>query len=196
MKITLKKVLLCGLGLLTVLFMLFAFALPVKVTYTVFDIPSSYRETMSSSIWSAMGGTPTPFNRLFYWNAFWLASITENSGAPETTAKVSDITMQVCAIGGFVCFMLALLAVIGAFFIPRMKGARVLCIVVLALTWLTAFIFAIIAVTLMSISVNTVTNDVSGAPIILMLLALLSFIAMIIVPCVVKEKVLVGPKEE
>ena len=194
MKITLKKVLLCGLGLLTVLLMLLAFALPIKVTYTVFGVPSAFRETMSSSIWSAMGGTPGPFNKVFYWNAFWLA--TENSGPLETTAKVGDITMQVCAIGGLVCFILALLAVVGAFFIPRMKGARVLCIVVHAIALVTAFIFAIIAIAGLSLSINGTTTDVSGAPIILMLLAFLSFIAMIVVPCVVKEKVLVGPKEE
>lgn len=194
MKITLKKVLLCGLGLLTVLFIMLAFAVPFKVTYTVF--PSVTRTTVSASIWSTIGGTPTPFYNVFLSNAWWLKATAENSGAAETTAKVGDITMQVCGIGGLVCFILGLLAVVGSFFIPRMKGARVLSIVVLAIVLVTSFVFAAIAVAAPSLSLSGNVNDVTGGSIILMLLALLSFIAMIVVPCVVKEKVLVGPKEE
>lgn len=194
MKITLRKVLLCGIALLACLFIMLAFVAPIKVTWDHFTSEGEFvAMSTSGSLWENISSTP--FHQTFVDNGLIL-SLSGNSSAPEKYAQVADTTVKVCAIIGLVFFILALLATIGAFFIKAMKGARVLTIIFIALAIVVCFTVSSISLGGLNLSTSGHRTETSGTPIFMLLAALACFIAMIVVSLVVKDKVLVGPKDE
>ena len=225
MKITLKHILLTSIALFGALMFILGLVVPETITFTFknegvlgWSLPSS---TFKGSILEISNVTKEGFVKaallgdyqslgLFgavYYDIFvsaFLGQTSVSSGIYEVAYALAAV-YQVLAVIGLVIAIICVLAAIGAFFIPSMKGARALTIPFFAFL----FIWSIVAMVViampgtMATALNSsetwsklmqVTIERSAPGLVLIGISMVSFIAMLIVPGVVPEKVLVGKK--
>lgn len=190
MRITLKKCLITGIALLCLLFFFLAFVTTVTVNYG-----PALGLTVKSSILGLQSGKP--FNPVYVYSIPAIAK--EADG--QTVQTVLDITNgTVGAMGTMMMILLIIdaLAIVGSFFMPTPKGARGLTIPFLAITMIPAFVAVGVVTALTNLSLNkfVFAKADTGLQIIFVIIAVVMFLALCIVPGVVKEKVFVGKKED
>ena len=194
MKITLKKVLYCGFALLITLCFFLTLAMPMTLTVG----SATYSGTFLSVINEGRG-----LDELFRSDVLCTALLSGSATTlSEMNAAVDVLRTTYSIIGtiGLVMVIVLLVVTIGAFFIPKMKGARGLTIPFFAIAIIYFLVLAIFGVVLGQVTVGY-AGEASGASasyagILLYVVAIVLFLAMLIVPGVVHEKVLVGKKEE
>ena len=197
MKITLKKVIYVGAGLLVALFFFLSLALTLKVKYG----PGVLSYELNASFISAVSGKP--FDPVFQ-NTF-LSTTPTAADAYKIWLDAMNGTFAALATIGLILFILMIVALIGAFFIPSMKGARGLTIPFFALSILYYPIAIIVMGALLNVSKTSSAYGITlklafsecnfGACLIMYVVAVLLFIGMLIGSGVVQEKVLVGKKD-
>lgn len=190
MRITLKKCLITGIALLCLLFFFLAFVTTITVNYGPL-----LGLTVKSSILGLQSGKP--FNPVYVYSIPVIAKDADS----QTIQSVLDITNgTVGAMGTMMMVILIIdaLAVVGSFFMPTPKGARGLTIPFLAITIIPAFVALAVVTALTNLKLNDFEFAKSNPSlqIIFLVVALVMFLALCIVPGVVKEKVFVGKKEE
>ena len=204
MRITLKKILLVGIGLVSAI--MFLMVLACNAGFQYHAMGEATWHAANGSILEVMGGTDglNPVIMLDYTTAMF-------SGG--SAIPFNDYAAGVRAVAGafgyvhLVFVILSFAALIGGFFIKTVRGARKLIIPFLAISIVTGLIAALVIlltfglITNAGITQNGYTfkfGEVSGgtAPIVFWVLGLVFFIAAIIVAGVVPEKVFVGAKEE
>ena len=194
MKITLKKVLYCGFALLILICFFLTLVLPITLNVG----GASYSGTFLSVINEGHG-----LDEIFRSDVLCTALTSKSSttlSEMRTAVDVLRTTYSIVGTIGLVMLIVCLLATVGAFFIPSMKGARGLTIPFFAIGLIFFLVLSIFGVTLGQVTVayagDASAASASYAGILFAAVAFILFLAMMIVPGVVHEKVLVGKKEE
>ena len=191
MKITLKKIILCGVGILAAVFFLLSYALAVKVKFGM-----GLGQEINASFLNCVNGKP--FSDV--WSYQYMASIssTKTLEGLETTVKTINGAFQILSTIALVLFIFMLLATIGAFFIPSMSGARKLMIPFFAISIAYYPIGLIVMGAFLNVSTSyegfsmKLSETNVGANFIMYVLGILFFIGMLVASGVVKEIVFVG----
>ena len=201
MKISLKRVILCGSCFLATLFFLLVLIVPIKAFYGV---------ELSKDVWSLSvqdswlhGGANATFHPAFL-NAFTkqvFYSTSETKQIPETLASTADGTLKTMSIIGLIIVIFDFLAVIGAFFLKTQKGARKLIIPFMAVSVVMMFLVIVIPGSLLCMTQTFEGGFVRfgdaqlGTLEILYFIGVGLFVAALVVAGVVKDKVLYEKKK-
>lgn len=187
MQITLKKTLIAGVGLIAALFFFLIAVVPVSRT-----IPGL--GTLTGSLMGVLSGDSESLDMVY-------SQIDINSLkdiAELQKIKEGLVAMySAFAVIAIVLFALTACACIGAFFMKRPRGARLLTIPFLALDIIMSIVvmvFAILLVASTNLAVKGSTISVIG-PVIMLLIGIVMFIGMLVSSGVVKDVVFVGKKE-
>ena len=197
MKITLKRVILCGGMLLAAIFFLLVLVVPVNAWWGPQITEGNWTLSTKES-WLAAGSNKAFYDSFLYGFTMTISSTTKE--APKVLADAAQGTLRVMSIIGLVFVILDLLAITGAFFLKSQKGARGLIIPFMAVSIVVMFLVIIIPGALLCQSVTVgdkaylVTNCDLGTLEILLFVAIGLFIGSLIAAGVVKDKVLVGKK--
>ena len=183
MKITLKKVLLCGLGIVGAL----AFLLVFSVKFKVIGTPEmDVRPVLGNgSIWECI--SKTPFTEVFRFQSRWTDLKTAGDiGGYNNQCKVFAILGLIAVIGMFITSLLAMLP-------KTIKGSRKVMIPLFSAFLGIAFVATVAPIAALSLTdQNAVWTEANAiVNIIFMFVGILSYVAMLIVPGCVKEKTLV-----
>ena len=203
MKITLKRVILCGGMLLSALFFLLVLVVPIHAYYGSFQYDGKWATTPLSIHQSflAAGGSKG-FHAAYLWG--FSQSILSGSDAKEAAsvlATAADGTLNVMTIIGLVFVIIDFLAIVGAFFLKTQKGARKLIIPFMAISIVVMFLVIVIPGSLLCQSHLAGEKAVFfgdaelGTLFILLFVAVGLFIGSLVAAGVVKDKVLVGKKD-
>ena len=220
MQITLKKVLLCGIMILSAVFFFLIVCLPVSRTVTITDpilgsviSTTTYKASLLDVLAEkkdAIAMVESQIDISKYVNTTSIVSAVASgdvsaSGweAYQQAIKALVTVYKVFAVMGIVLFVLNVCAVIGAFFIPSMKGARGLILpffIVGMIFYVVVAVFAtmLVASTSMIEAANSSYVKVSvsaGAPWIMWVLGLLAFIGALVSSGAVRDVVFVGKKK-
>lgn len=192
MKITLKRILICGMSFLGVIFMMIAMLLPI----TVWNMPGSDSATVicKASIWNNI--SEFAFNDAHEVVRATAATFESHSPNIEQAVVADNKLAHTMAIITLIVFFINLLAIVGAFFLKTNKGARKLIIPIYAVSAIFYFVATIIATGGLSYThsvsgemITFVGTDSSLGVVMLMIgISIVVFIAMLIVSGVVKEK--------
>ena len=187
MKITLKRVLICGISLLALIFLMIA----MLIKNNVITMPGSVAaaKVASGSIWDNLSKT-------VFHDAYLFRRVAAGSSNIESGVKFDDNTAKTMAVATLIVFIVNLLAITGGFFMKSNKAARGLIIPIFSVSVLFYFIATIIVIAPMSYSksfdghlVKFIEPDSSmGAVMMMMVIAIILFIGMLIASGVVKEK--------
>lgn len=187
MKITLKRVILCGAMLLGAIFFLIALLVPMT-------LKSNISPSVSASMMDTVSGKP--FNG--YLMAEYAVVTTQGSmEGMKSYANVGNITFRVLTIMALIFVIADLLAITGAFFLKTNGGARKLIIPFMAITIVMEFVAIVVFLAVLNSTYKGVrlaeTN--LAAQFVLYFLALIFFVGALIGSGVTPEKVLVGKKD-
>jgi len=183
MKITLKKVLLCGFGLLTALSFLLVFTIKFKVIGTP---ETDVRPILANgSIWECL--SKTPFEKVFIFQSTF--SSLKSSGdiaGYNNQCKIFAILGLIAVIGMFLTSLLAMLP-------ENIKSSRKIAIPLFSTFTGVAFVATVAPIAALSLmDANMVWTEANAiVNIMFMFVGILSYVAMLIVPGVVKDKTLV-----
>lgn len=205
MKITLKRVLLCGICLVGSILFFVALAIPFKVQYMEGLKSGEYLKEVSGSFLQCIG--KKPFHEVFVYNNTVEAALVPTSAAsnPEKFAKIienSDNAMKVFAIIALIAIILDICATVGAFFLKDQKSARKLLIPFKAVAIVCMFLTISIPGSQLSSSIyvggstHHLSSPKEGGVFFLFFIGVLSFVGALIAAGVVKDKVLVGSKKK
>ena len=200
MQITLKKVLLVGILLLAAVFFFLVVCLPVSRTVTV----AGFSTTATGSLMGVLAGDKASLDMVAGQINIkdYASSIDSISGAVsaaeayQKAVEALQTVYKVFAVFGIILFVVTVLALIGAFFM-KLKGARVLSIIILALDivlFLVIMIFSVLMTVSTDMAVKGAEVSVSTPTVLMYVLGIVFFIGALIASGVVKEKVLVGKK--
>lgn len=187
MKITLKRVILCGAMLLGAIFFLIALLVPMTL-----------KSNISPSVSASMMGTVSgkPFNDFLM--AEYLVVTTQGSmEGMKNYANVGNITFRVLTIMVLIFVIADLLAITGAFFLKTNGGARKLIIPFMAITIVMEFVVIVVFLGTLNPTYKGVRLSETSLAVqfVLYLLGLICFIGALIASGVTPEKVLVGKKD-
>ena len=199
MKITLKRVILCGAMLLAAIFFLLVLVVKIDVSYGV-KVLGEYPFHTKNSYLGASGSNG--FHDAFYWG-FVQSSIVSGDvkEAASILAKGADGTLKVMSIMGLVFVIIDILAIVGAFFLKTQKGARKLIIPFMAISIVLMFLVIVLPGALLNQTVSAMGMSASvgegniGPLWIVYFIAVGLFIGALVAAGVVKDKVLVGDKK-
>ena len=183
MKITLKKVLLCGLGLLGAL----AFLLVFSIKFSVFWQPETDLHALicAGSIWNCIG--KTPFEKVFVLQS-GISSISSGNHVSGGNKQCSIFAVLglIAVLGMFITSLLAM-------FPKTIKGSRKVMIPLFSAFLGIAFVATVAPIAALSYTDNNGVWTEANAfvNIVFMFVGILSYVAMLIVPGCVKEKTLV-----
>ena len=196
MKITLKKIVYCGIALLILLAFLFVLVLPVSLNLGT----AQY----SGSVMGLLAGDEGLIGIFRSDTLATVVSTGTGANAINDAIAVLYATFSVMGTIGVVMLIICFLATVGAFFIPSMKGARGVTIPFFAIAVIYFTVLGGLEIALGQVSVAVAGNGASvAAPCaISAFLAWVLFLGLLIAPGIVREKVLVDtrkkkePKEE
>ena len=185
MKITLKKVLLCGLGLLGALSFLFVFSIRFKVVQTPeMDI---HPVLATGSIWDCLSTKQVPFENVFAFQTIRPSINTGNhiSGGNKQ-CRIFAVLGLIAVLGMFITSLLAMLP-------KTIKGSRKVMIPLFSSFLGIAFVATVAPIAALSFTDSEAVWTEANAfvNIMFMFVGILSYVAMLIVPGCVKEKTLV-----
>lgn len=198
MQITLKKTLIAGVGFLSALFFFLIVCLPVSRTVTILGVT----QTESGSLLSILSGNEAALAMVR--NQFNLADFlkdnpTEGLKIYEQAVDAMTSVYKAFAVMGIVLFVLSTLACIGAFFMKKPRGARLLTIpflVIDIILSLVVMIFTILLTATTDMAIKGAEVSVSVPTVWMYIIGIVLFIGMLISSGVVKEVVFVGKKEK
>lgn len=216
MQITLKKVLLVGILILSAVFFFLIVCLPVSRTVTT-DFSSIggpvSTVTYKGSLIGVLSGEQSSLDMVKsqidiseYVNANAVLSGATMSGleAYENAVKALTTVYKVFAVLGIILFVSCILAAIGAFFIPSMKGARGLTLPFFITNIILSLVVAIFA-TMLVVSTKMAeaaansqyikVSTTAGVPWLMWSLGLLAFIGALVSSGAVRDVVFVGKKK-
>lgn len=194
MKITLKRVILCGGMLLAAIFFLLVLVVPIQGDYGLQTSKGVWSQHVTSSYLAA--GSNKAFYPL-YLQGFTATMTSATSKLPNVLADAAQGTLRTMTIIGLVFVIIDLLAITGAFFVKSQKGARGLTIPFMAISIVVMFLVIVIPGALLNQSIEgyLITNANIGTLFILLFIGVGLFVGSLIAAGVVKDKVLVGKKD-
>ena len=191
MKITLKRVILCGAMLLGAIFFLLVLAFPFKHGYGA----NSAMTYSTNSLLDCMSGKK-PFADGIAWIYTTTTSNPTVNGL-KSTVDGNSILLQVFAVIGLILVIADFLAIIGGFFLKTNGGARKLIIPFMAIT----IVFNVVLLYVVLFLTNSKFHGVQvaqadiGPLFIFYFLGIIFFVGALIASGVTPEKVLVGKKD-
>ena len=201
MQITLKKTLIAGVGLIAALFFFLVVLVPVTRSVNLgLGVTTTYKASLMDILAgkeSAIEMVKSQINLKDYVKGAESAEALANAMKAYNQAMDALVAVyKVFAVIGIILFVLTALACIGAFFMKKPRGARLLTIPFFALDivmYLVVMIFSVVLVATTDMAVGKV--EVSTPTVFMYLLGVLMFIAMLVSAGVVKDVVFVGKKE-